>query len=138
MFDNYYMQDRTTEYVTKNVNVTEKKAPTDESVRLLNEMTDKALKNIINKFSTSNNILQVTGATFNNYMKDCIELHCKMTLNGKDILFKVECNSWEAQTMDKSGGEQMLCMKLYEKVCNKLAQEIMQPFFRELSEKRFL
>ena len=57
MFDTY-VQRHTTEYVDRNITVKEYKAPTDESVKLLNEMTEKALNNIVKTFSTSNNTLQ--------------------------------------------------------------------------------
>lgn len=38
-----------------NINLTEKRAPTDESVRLLNEMQDRAINNILCKISNDTN-----------------------------------------------------------------------------------
>lgn len=137
MFDNDYHYYNTT-YQNKEISVTEKKAPTDESIKLLNEFQQKALDNVVAKFSTYNNILQVTGATFNNPINNSIELHCKIVLNGREHIIKVECTSWEAGNTTKDGWNLSLCERLYEKICNKLALEIMQPFFKELSEKRFL
>lgn len=48
-----------TEYVPyeKTVAITEHKAPTDESVRLLNEFQEKALKNLIKKVEIKDNII---------------------------------------------------------------------------------
>lgn len=45
-----------TEYVpyVKTVNVTEKKAPTDKSIELMNEWAEKLVKNIIGVYSTEN------------------------------------------------------------------------------------
>jgi hypothetical protein len=57
------MWDRTivnrTNYVPyeKSVNITEKKAPTDESIRLYGELQEKAFKSIIDTFKLNNNIV---------------------------------------------------------------------------------
>ena len=43
-----------TEYVTRNVNVTEHRAPTDESVKLLREMEAKAEAEVIKAVAVGN------------------------------------------------------------------------------------
>lgn len=125
MFDTY-VQRHTTEYVDRNITVKEYKAPTDESVKLLNEITEKALNNIVKTFSTSNNTLQAKVAIHNNDRMQEKEVMCKFTLNGKDHMLRVEINAYETPDMDS------MVEKLYTKVCEKLAQELMQPFFQEL------
>lgn len=126
MFDTY-VTERTTEYVTKNINITEKRAPTDESVKLLNEMQDKAVENLVKRFSTSNNTLQITGAVYDNPFKGEKELHCKFVLNGQEHTFRVEVPSWECKNKYE------MVEKLYKRVCEKLAVEIMLPFCEELN-----
>lgn len=125
MFDTY-VQRHTTEYVDRNITVKEYKAPTDESVKLLNEITEKALNNIVKTFSTSNNTLQAKVAVYQDHRMQVNEFMCKFTLNGKDHMLRVEINTYE--TPDRSS----MIEKLYTKVCEKLAQELMQPFFQEL------
>lgn len=130
MFDTY-VQRHTTEYVDRNITVKEYKAPTDESVKLLNEMTEKALNNIVKTFSTSNNTLQAKVAVYQDHRTQVNEFMCKFTLNGKDHMLRVEINAYETPDMNS------MVEKLYTKVCEKLAQELMQPFFQEL-KKGFL
>lgn len=125
MFDTY-VQRHTTEYVDRNITVKEYKAPTDESVKILNEMTEKALNNIVKTFSTSNNTLQAKVAVYQDHRMQVNEFMCKFTLNGKDHMLRVEINAYETPDMDS------MVEKLYTKVCEKLAQELMQPFFQEL------
>ena len=125
MFDTY-VQRHTTEYVDRNVTVKEYRAPTDESVRLLNEMTEKALNNIVKIFSTSNNTLQAKVAVYKDHRLQVNEFMCKFTLNGKDHMLRVEINAYETPDMNS------MVEKLYTKVCEKLAHELMQPFFQEL------
>lgn len=125
MFDTY-VQRHTTEYVDRNITVKEYKAPTDESVKILNEMTEKALNNIVKTFSTSNNTLQAKVAVYQDHRMQVNEFMCKFTLNGKDHMLRVEINAYETPDMNS------MVEKLYTKVCEKLAQELMQPFFQEL------
>lgn len=125
MFDTY-VQRHTTEYVDRNITVKEYKAPTDESVKLLNEMTEKALNNILKTFSTSNNTLQAKVAVYQDHRMQVNEFMCKFTLNGKDHMLRVEINAYETPDMNS------MIEKLYTKVCERLAQELMQPFFQEL------
>lgn len=59
MFDSIRITSPETKYVTKEVNIKEKKAPTDESIRLLNEFQEKALRNQLCQFKLENNNLNV-------------------------------------------------------------------------------
>lgn len=127
MFDTY-VQRHTTEYVDRNITVKEYKAPTDESVKLLNEITEKALNNIVKTFSTSNNTLQTKVAVYQDHRMQVNEFMCKFTLNGKDHMLRVEINAYETPDMNS------MVEKLYTKVCEKLSQELMQPFFQELKK----
>ena len=128
MFDSYYTQ-RTTEYVTKEVNVKEYRAPTDDSVKLLNEMTEKAKENLIKSFSTTNNTLQMSCTVYDDPRSFNREFLCKFTLNGKDHVIEVPIPLWEFDTMDKA------VMGLYNKVCSKLTDEIMMPLLDEMLRK---
>lgn len=123
MFDNYYTQ-RTTEYVTKEVNVKEYKAPTDESVKLLNEMTEKSLANIVKQFSVQNNEFSFGVMSYKNPLRYTTECIVKFKLNGKDhiISFDVdEFKSLDGQMQD-----------IYKAVCGKLAEILITPVFEEI------
>lgn len=130
MFDTY-VQRHTTEYVDRNITVNEHRAPTDESVKLLNEMTEKALNNIVKTFSTTNNTLQVTAAVYEDYRNQQREVLCKFVLNGKENILRVDIPTYEYDTPKK------IVQELYKQVCNKLALEIMQPFRKELNKGVF-
>jgi hypothetical protein len=47
-----------TQYHRHDVKVEEKKAPTDESIRLLNEMQEKAIDNIVSKIEVKDNLVE--------------------------------------------------------------------------------
>jgi hypothetical protein len=73
-----------------NVNVTEKRAPTDESVRLLREMEKEALNKIVKNIDLSNNQFSARLLVF----KDLLNLNTKgkvlFSLNGKRHELNVE------------------------------------------------
>jgi len=123
MFDTYVNR---TEQVTREVIVKEYRAPTDESVKLLNEMQKKALDNIVSQFSTSNNHLQMKCAVVENNYEQARLFISKFTLNGKSHRFDIKINSLDVQT------EEDLITSVYERVCAELAKEFMQPLFNEM------
>jgi len=126
MFDTHIYENKT-QYVDRNVIVKEYRAPTDESVKLLNEMTDKALNNIVQNFNTYNNCLQMTGAVYVDERLQQKSFLLKFTLNGKDHKFHVDVDSWECSTPPQ------MVDKVYTKVCEKLTGELMKPLLDELS-----
>jgi hypothetical protein len=59
MFDSYHLHNRNvTEQVTKNVSVTEKRAPTDESVKILTEMEDAVRARFLKKQILNSNVFR--------------------------------------------------------------------------------
>jgi hypothetical protein len=127
MFD-IYVNRLGTEYVDRNITLNENRAPTDESVKLLNEMSDKALKNIVKTFSTTNNTLQITAAVYEDHRLQERAFLCKFVLNGKEHKLKVDIPTWKYNTPDEMVSE------LYTQICGKLAVEIMQPLLREMNK----
>lgn len=66
-----------------NVNVTEKRAPTDESVRLLLEMEKEALNKIIHNIDLSNNQFSARLLFFEDLLNHNIKGKVLFLLNGK-------------------------------------------------------
>lgn len=67
----------------------EHKAPTDESVRLLNEMQDKAIQNLIAKVEVKDNLVEgVAWAMGNNHstMDFDVQLFFKFKINGQEFV----------------------------------------------------
>lgn len=91
LFSTTHIHKSETEYVPyeKEVYITEKKAPTDESVRLLNEMQEKAQGNIIATIKIDENHLKAIVIYFrDNYIEDRMVYNIRFELNGKE--FRVE------------------------------------------------
>lgn len=78
-------------YHHHDVKVEEKKAPTDESIRLLNEMQEKALDNLISKVEVKNNLVEGTVFAFE-MARTSAALHhevmiiCKFKINGHEYV----------------------------------------------------
>lgn len=86
MFDTYHSK----EYVPyeKNIVVTEKKAPTDESIRLYEEIKEKAYKSILDSFTINENNISFSVIAYRD--KLCMEdvIQYKFILNGKEFVGK--------------------------------------------------
>lgn len=113
------------EYVpyTKNVEITEKRAPTDESIRLYKEMEEKAEKNIIGKEAFINN--ELNGVI--TYMEMSvgsfeIKAHIKFSLNGKE--YHEVINVPRTYLSDREKSIQLLYAAIVEQLAKTFTLEI--------------
>lgn len=72
------------------VNKKEFKAPTDESIRLLNEFQDKASTNIIEKVIVNNNLVDGVAILFGDRMMGTRTLKVRFIINGQEFSFSKE------------------------------------------------
>lgn len=76
----------------KQIDVHEHRAPTDQSVKLLNEMEEKARKNIICKVQLDDNILNGVAIVYVDERwtaaKLSIVVHLRFSINGKEYFFE--------------------------------------------------
>ena len=81
-------------YQYTNMQVTEKRAPTDESIKILREMEEKILNNIISMGKVEDNVFNTKWYIFHDqYSWDGQYCKCVFTLNGKEYDFKFKLPS---------------------------------------------
>lgn len=89
------------EYVpyTKKVDVeiTEKRAPTDESVKVLMELEKEALNKVVSQVSTDNNVLSGTMAYVVEYCSLQDKILVKFKLNNKEYIFEFAVQPFKNQ-----------------------------------------
>lgn len=116
--------------ITVNKTVVEQRAPTDESVCLLNEMTQKARENLVAGFATSNNTLQATWALFEEVQTAERVYLCKAILNGNEKILTIKIPVGEARTPEEEVG------RVYTALCDAVARELMAPLMVEMARSR--
>lgn len=79
------IHDTRTEYVTTTVNVTEKRAPTDESVRLLGEMERAAEQRVIESIRVGDMVFKCVVHSHADMLNDQRVLVAVFSLNGKQM-----------------------------------------------------
>ena len=84
MFDKYDITSGPSS-MSASVNVQEHKAPTDDSIRLLNEMHEKARANLIKQYSIDDNVVKGNVYYWNNPLTFEIEVDVYFTINGKEF-----------------------------------------------------
>lgn len=100
------------------VNVTEKKAPTDESLRLLSEMEAAVEKRVIERGRVENTVLDIKWIVIqerDGYTKTC---HCRFILNEKEFSFSFECYEYI------SGRKKQLIDHIFKNVQEQIARLI--------------
>lgn len=118
----------TKEYVpyTKeiNVNVKEVKAPTDESVSLLNQLQEKAKENIIKSVKVEENHLNGIIVAFVNDMMGGIKIMMKFNLNGKEYIFEEILSYLDSRNL--LSDESIMYKKIYQKFSEVIVNELMK------------
>ena len=80
----YHTHNTTVHHGEKKVTITENKAPTDDSIRLANEMREKLISNILGPIKTDNNFLSIKAMHFEDNMSLQNKILIQYTLNGND------------------------------------------------------
>lgn len=130
MFNKIYTLGRTrTEFVDRNITVTEKRAVTDESVKLLNEFQEKALENLLLKGETDNNIISARWYIFKSYLDYSYakSIRVVVTLNNKEYLIEDLISYFDIE--DKSTSD--ILKKVYEMISKKITEVI----FKDIDNK---
>ena len=125
----------------KNVTVHEHKAPTDKSVELLNEMQEKAQRNIIATIKIEENFLKAVVIYYRDEMvMDRMTYHIRFELNGKEYMIEDHIDNFEwRQEMSKSYmglGNEVIFRALHKKFSEMVANELMKQspgFLRSLA-----
>jgi hypothetical protein len=98
----FYQDNSTSIRFPETINVHEHKAPTDESIRIMEEMHEKALQNIVAKVSVNDNL--VSGECFaieQPWAMDDIRFVFKFKINGQDFVVDKQMNKmqvgWDQQ-----------------------------------------
>ena len=131
--DTYISTGGGTEYVPycERVEVTEHRAPTDMSVKLLNEFEEKARENIIAKVEIrENNINAAVIYYMDNFAGNRIEFHIRFKFNGKEYVMRdsVDRFDWNKEVaMKYSGfGSKAVFIAFHERLSKIIAAELME------------
>jgi hypothetical protein len=124
-----------TEYVTRNVNVHEHKAPTDESVKLLREMEAKAEAEVIKAVSVANTHFECVVHQTHDVISDKMLFKAVYKLNGVNMESKVETDPRKAETSHSAMTEAF--EKLRDQMVKDLAHQILNRSFIEAMQYRW-
>lgn len=95
--DNHYHRHDNSTHIRFPDTIKEIKAPTDESIKLLNEFQEKALDNLISKIEVKNNIVEGTVCAFEMARTTAALQHevmiiCKFKINGHEYVVEKGIN----------------------------------------------
>lgn len=125
MFDQLHTHHHAT---STSVHVTEKRAPTDESVRLLREMESEAIAKVQAAIRVQDTAFECVVHVMHDLMNNERKVAAIFSLNGKKI--RADCSIKESQTPNDA------IEKIVSAVADQLAFEILRPAFgRALFDK---
>lgn len=119
-----YLFQETKNVGPSHITVKEERAPTDESIRIYQEMLQKAERDIIKLFKVDDNQFKCT-LLKNVSMESFPELICLIELNGQKETVKQEILSTQQETITA----------LYEKMGLKIAEHMIAPALNEFMKQ---
>lgn len=124
MFD-FFTIETAPEYThhTSEVSVTEKKAPTDESLRLLKEMREKARESITFDKDLEDNGFKFRATIYERFEEGTMVCQIKFKLNGRIEEFEVEQSRYESQRQNEHP-ERLFATKILDAVRERVSKTI--------------
>lgn len=107
----------------KTIEVNEHRAPTDESIKILREMEEKVMNNIISMGKIEDNIFNTKWYIFHDNYSWEEKCRCVFTLNGKEYKFEFYLPS-------KYTEKSQIIPKIKEDLLKKLSEVLMDDLFR--------
>lgn len=86
-----------TKEVARKIEVTEQRAPTDDSVRLYGEMRQKVLDELSERYQMASNELKVHWGVFQDFRGQEMKVHGRIVLNGHPVDFETVIREWERE-----------------------------------------
>lgn len=127
MFDSYVLRTGGPSYVSQNTEIHEHKAPTDESIKILNEMQEKARKDLLASVKVENNIFSCVITLFQQeIMTNSHVFMVKFNLNGNEYFMEDRVSNTEI----RRNPIEHVMRKIFEKV----AEEITKKLFNDFSK----
>jgi hypothetical protein len=122
------------EYVpyTKKVEITEKKAPTDQSIEILKEMEEKILSRIVKNIITDNNILSVSVTFIQDHIGYNAQIISKIKLNNIDYVFTYNYVFFKNIDENMKCFIEELSVFIAQKIFNKMFQQENQDFINAM------
>ena len=124
-----------TEYVTRNVNVHEHRAPTDESVKLLREMEAKAEAEVIKAASVGNAVFECVVQQMRDNFSDKMVWRAVFKLNGKPLTATSETDPRKANHLMEASRDAFDALR--DKMAVAIATEVLNDAFVALMRERF-
>ena len=116
------------EMVPYEKSVTIKRAPTDESVAILNEMQEKAMQNLIKTVNVKDNSMNaVVFYSLHGMDRDSIKFIAKFSFNGKE--YKLE---GQVAHSDLSDSHRYGCQSVANAIAYKLCELMIKEVFKEV------
>ena len=105
--------------------VTHHRAPTDDSIRLYDEMLDKARNEIVGKLKVENNIASFKAVAFEVFQDEKTVCKYEVVINGHVISKSVEVCRWEHDSVQK------VVEHVARSISNHLTEKIMEKLWQD-------
>jgi hypothetical protein len=111
------------EYFPYTKTVIEKRAPTDDSIRLYDEIKEKAYKSILKTIELNDNTFNLNAILYNEWSSNHNVCQYRFTLNGKEFTGEIKSSNFNL------GDKSVIYRKIFEGVAQTITTQIMATAF---------
>ena len=123
MFDRYVVREGS-RHTYSTVEVNEHRAPTDASVRLLNEMQEKARENLVDSFSVCDNAFKGEILVFRDHFSNEFVVYFVFSINGNKYKFEERIFTFDNNLLE-------LKDKFYRHATNAIYENLVGTFHKD-------
>lgn len=134
MFDRYDLSrpQRGTTHQDVRVNITEKRASTDESVKLLRELEAAAEARVTDRVRVADNGINCEVQVWDEAYKPSRTFKVVLDLNGRRIIEEVSFDGYERLSPDE------VAVKIRDALAQRIASEVLQEALRPVAKQLFI
>lgn len=129
MFNKTFIAQPRTQYVPyeKEVTIHEHRAPTDESIKLFDELKEKAIRSVTHSVKLNNNKIDAVSAfvVSNVGLTITDELVIRFILNGENMEFAIKIDRHSFYSSDKYDFQQKILNEMYKQLSNQIAAYVL-------------
>lgn len=120
---------------TNHTTIHEHRAPTDDSIRLADEMKYKVADSIVWTIRVEDNIINFWAVVFDlDYAKMEYLIKCKFNINWADMIIDINIGQWHYQSINHTERAKFI----YKSICEKLSMLVLENFNEDKNGFHFI
>ncbi len=132
----YFYESHTSHDVSYEKTVHEQRAPTNDSIKIYEEMKEKAFASTIDSFQIKNTTVDLAAAISRNMDSFGYSVYWRVILNDEKLEGEFHIDDFDPTTQDIATRRNNILRKIFKKISEQLAEKLTRQIFDQMQEHR--